>query len=145
MCSLYPVRRGHSDHGSVSGRAQVLQKASELPQRPSPTCPTELDVHTISALPVLSSCSSLLPATSCNIYKSQRARWLVFESSSELTSPHNSGEHWSFRRAFPTLPLHQQSWSSTSPGRLNMCTKLGWGSRSALARTSDPSTAQRKG
>lgn len=37
---------GDSDHGSVSGQAQVLQKASKLPEHPSSASATELDSHT---------------------------------------------------------------------------------------------------
>lgn len=119
-----------SDHGSVLGWAQVVQKASKSPECAHPTCPTELYFHAASTLHVFVPWSFLPPAASCNIYKSQRARRLVSESSSEHTSPQHSREHWFSRRAFPTLPFII-SPGALLQGWLTMFTKLGWDSRRA--------------
>ena len=92
MCSLCRTRRGDSERGLVPGHAPVLQKAPELPERPRPSCPTELDLHIHSFCP---SCAHLLVLTS----SSRKLQYL------QVTEGHRVG----FRRLFWTrIPPQQQ-------------------------------------
>lgn len=126
------------DHGSESGHTQVLHKASKLPEHPRPTCPTEPDL-TVSALPALTP-----------------LRLLFFQPQAAISASHRRPRGWFLKvllnsllpttagNPFPMLPLHQQSRSLASPGRLNMRTKLGWGVRTAPRPTQHRERANSK-